>query len=99
MFYTFTNLQGSQTYLQTRSHPHAFYTFTNLQGSQTEVIARLQISVFYTFTNLQGSQTSKSSSEVITEPSHLACEASYSHCIKHLSLSIIQYFSVERQLL
>ena len=35
MFYTFTNLQGSQTYVMNVEAECAFYTFTNLQGSQT----------------------------------------------------------------
>ena len=35
MFYTITNLQGSQTLHQRRWHDFRFYTITNLQGSQT----------------------------------------------------------------
>ena len=34
-FYTFTNLQGSQTERHTEQLLRWFYTFTNLQGSQT----------------------------------------------------------------
>ena len=47
MFYTITNLQGSQTYQRTATSLQVFYTITNLQGSQTsnEIITEPNISV------------------------------------------------------
>ena len=36
MFYTITNLQGSQTGLLIKIKLTVFYTITNLQGSQTD---------------------------------------------------------------
>ena len=57
VFYTFTNLQGSQTDTYSFYVKKTFYTFTNLQGSQTNVLLDNSNERFYTFTNLQGSQT------------------------------------------
>ena len=65
MFYTITNLQGSQTLFSVGSNTAWFYTITNLQGSQTYVLQTNACKQFYTITNLQGSQTSN---EIITEP-------------------------------
>ena len=47
MFYTITNLQGSQTSIQHLQDCFLFYTITNLQGSQTsnEIITEPNISV------------------------------------------------------
>ena len=47
MFYTITNLQGSQTAVISGLGFHAFYTITNLQGSQTsnEIITEPNILV------------------------------------------------------
>ena len=44
MFYTLTNLQGSQTHDWTDGRDMEFYTLTNLQGSQTsnEIITEPQ---------------------------------------------------------
>ena len=67
VFYTLTNLQGSQTKHPTNLHFDMFYTLTNLQGSQTIASPQLPSDQFYTLTNLQGSQTSN---EIITEPKH-----------------------------
>ena len=65
LFYTITNLQGSQTDWSAATNHCSFYTITNLQGSQTQKFFALEKIVFYTITNLQGSQTSN---EIITEP-------------------------------
>ena len=65
MFYTITNLQGSQTTSSFAVMFTPFYTITNLQGSQTWQKQNLLILLFYTITNLQGSQTSN---RIITEP-------------------------------
>ena len=62
-FYTFTNLQGSQTHIWYMSKNAMFYTFTNLQGSQTVWGLNHPTHMFYTFTNLQGSQTNTNSTE------------------------------------
>ena len=35
LFYTLTNLQGSQTLTISNNQVNMFYTLTNLQGSQT----------------------------------------------------------------
>ena len=47
VFYTITNLQGSQTISQTDCTTILFYTITNLQGSQTsnKIITEPNISV------------------------------------------------------
>ena len=50
MFYTLTNLQGSQTPEDPKHDYHKFYTLTNLQGSQTSVFA---YTYFSSFTLLQ----------------------------------------------
>ena len=65
MFYTITNLQGSQTTLLSNVFCLLFYTITNLQGSQTQQYMQQPMQMFYTITNLQGSQTSN---KIITEP-------------------------------
>ena len=57
MFYTITNLQGSQTLSGDIPVLCEFYTITNLQGSQTHTQRHNQCFWFYTITNLQGSQT------------------------------------------
>ena len=57
MFYTITNLQGSQTQMILTCFILLFYTITNLQGSQTEENTNWSVIKFYTITNLQGSQT------------------------------------------
>ena len=57
MFYTSTNLQGSQTIVKNVSDNLKFYTSTNLQGSQTALPNAGTNKLFYTSTNLQGSQT------------------------------------------
>ena len=57
MFYTITNLQGSQTLSILAVPQFGFYTITNLQGSQTVVHVEAWFFQFYTITNLQGSQT------------------------------------------
>ena len=57
MFYTITNLQGSQTSAYRAQEICLFYTITNLQGSQTMYKAKENFIKFYTITNLQGSQT------------------------------------------
>ena len=67
MFYTLTNLQGSQTVCTDTIALCKFYTLTNLQGSQTPEYFWITENKFYTLTNLQGSQTSN---EIITEPKH-----------------------------
>ena len=58
MFYTITNLQGSQTVYLIFVYFDLFYTITNLQGSQTIISGCIPQLLFYTITNLQGSQTS-----------------------------------------
>ena len=60
LFYTITNLQGSQTLNWKQATSEMFYTITNLQGSQTPFAVIAQIQPFYTITNLQGSQTASS---------------------------------------
>ena len=67
LFYTLTNLQGSQTLTISNNQVNMFYTLTNLQGSQTKGNTYCSFAGFYTLTNLQGSQTSN---EIITEPKH-----------------------------
>ena len=58
VFYTSTNLQGSQTVMVINlTYTLAFYTSTNLQGSQTDPENVSENVEFYTSTNLQGSQT------------------------------------------
>ena len=57
MFYTLTNLQGSQTCCPHITGGQTFYTLTNLQGSQTQRHITRFRDQFYTLTNLQGSQT------------------------------------------
>ena len=59
MFYTITNLQGSQTASKVHIPFGWFYTITNLQGSQTQNGFTDRTTQFYTITNLQGSQTNK----------------------------------------
>ena len=58
VFYTYHNLQGSQTMCQYMILTKMFYTYHNLQGSQTHSRIRLAHYLFYTYHNLQGSQTS-----------------------------------------
>ena len=50
MFYTFTNLQGSQTFVLVNMNTQWFYTFTNLQGSQTPIHQSMNV---LSFTPLQ----------------------------------------------
>ena len=47
LFYTITNLQGSQTVIADETVDKPFYTITNLQGSQTsnKIITEPNISV------------------------------------------------------
>ena len=50
MFYTLTNLQGSQTYMTIPLLNQKFYTLTNLQGSQTRCMRGWNL---FSFTLLQ----------------------------------------------
>ena len=60
MFYSYHNLQGSQTMVVFIFSPAMFYSYHNLQGSQTKYIIVIQTTKFYSYHNLQGSQTSNS---------------------------------------
>ena len=66
-FYTYHNLQGSQTWNIFICEYSQFYTYHNLQGSQTSQTLKSNHQSFYTYHNLQGSQTLvfKSLSEII----------------------------------
>ena len=59
LFYTLTNLQGSQTHWRHTCVFLPFYTLTNLPGSQTSIALLNTNGMFYTLTNLQGSQTAR----------------------------------------
>ena len=56
-FYSYHNLQGSQTLIPEAYKSTKFYSYHNLQGSQTLDSYPLHIFSFYSYHNLQGSQT------------------------------------------
>ena len=73
MFYSYHNLQGSQTPFLRNIANNMFYSYHNLQGSQTEVNNSYISITFYSYHNLQGSQTQM----VISEPIHLVNGINY----------------------
>ena len=59
-FYSYHNLQGSQTKKSPQTLLGVFYSYHNLQGSQTEYKDKENVMTFYSYHNLQGSQTTLS---------------------------------------